>query len=181
MAQRAPRREAAPAEVLASLNLGYNGYTDPTLTKPQMWAAATNVFSGAFGYVQRCRFANVKSPISTPISTITTDGVTPVALVTTTVAHNLSVGQSVVISGNSSATQYNFNGTFTVASTPSGTTFTFAFQVTVPAVIGNGGVVLLNIPVQSLKFFALPGLSAYLLSDINNKLFSMDTALSYAI
>lgn len=59
MAQRAPRRESAPAEILNDLSLGYNGYTDPTMTNPKQWAVATNVFSGAFGYIQRCRFANV--------------------------------------------------------------------------------------------------------------------------
>jgi hypothetical protein len=63
MPQRAPRKEAAPAEVLETLNLGYNGYTDPTLTNPKMWANPTvNCFSGAYGFIQRCRFANIVSP-----------------------------------------------------------------------------------------------------------------------
>lgn len=59
MPTRAPAKQAAPAEVLSQLNQGYNGYTDPTLTNPKMWTAATNVFTGAFGYLQRARFANV--------------------------------------------------------------------------------------------------------------------------
>lgn len=103
MPQRPPSRQSAPAEVIENLSLGYNGYTSPTLTKPQMWAQATNVFSGAFGYVQRCRFANV-----------------------------------VTISPATS------------------TAFT------------------------SLKYFALPGLAAYLLGDQNGKLFSFDSSACYA-
>jgi hypothetical protein len=57
-----PTQQASPAEVIASLNLGYNAYTDPTLTTPRQWAASSNVFSGAYGFVQRCRFANVVTP-----------------------------------------------------------------------------------------------------------------------
>jgi hypothetical protein len=60
MPTRPPSREAAPAETITGLSLGYNGYTDPTQTKPQMWSPGTmNVFAGAFGYIQRSRFANV--------------------------------------------------------------------------------------------------------------------------
>lgn len=59
MPQRPPTKQTAPAEIISQCNLGYNGYTDPTLTKPQMWRQAVNCFSGAFGYIQRCRFANV--------------------------------------------------------------------------------------------------------------------------
>jgi hypothetical protein len=61
VAQRSPTRvqQSAPAEVLASLNLGLNTYTDPVLQNPRQWAAASNVFSGAFGFVQRARFANL--------------------------------------------------------------------------------------------------------------------------
>src|SRR5882724_1767253 len=73
MAQRQSPKPSAPAEVLASLNLGYNTYTDPTLTNPKMWSAATNVYSGAFAFIQRCRFANVVAPnplTSTFLSTL---------------------------------------------------------------------------------------------------------------
>lgn len=60
MPQKAPTKQAAPADVIIQMSGGYNGYTDPTQTKPQMWAnPSINVFSGAFGFVQRCRFANV--------------------------------------------------------------------------------------------------------------------------
>lgn len=103
MAQKAPSKQAAPAEILSNLSLGYNGYTDVTATKPQMWAAAVNVFSGAFQFIQRCRFANVK--------------------------------------------------------TVSPTT---------------------GLPFTSLKYFAIPGTGAYLLADINGKLYSYDTGANYA-
>src|ERR1700756_1177792 len=115
MAQRAPTRvqRSAPAEVLASLNLGYNTYTDPTLQTPRQWAAASNVYSGAFGYIQRARFANV-------------------------VQQGLTSGY--ISSGN---------------------------------------------PFLSMKYFAIPGTSNYLLADqtptnTNAEMWSFDTGNSYA-
>jgi hypothetical protein len=109
MAQRSPVRaqQSAPAEVLASLNLGYNTYTDPTLQTPRQWAAASNVYSGAYGFVQRARFANLVSQ-------------------------------------------------------------------------AQGNWTNQNQPFTTLKFFALPGLSNYLLGDNNGKFFSFDTGASYA-
>jgi len=66
MPQRPPTQlvaPVAPAEILIELNLGYNGYTDPALANPKMWApGSVNVFSGAFGYLQRSRFASVAFP-----------------------------------------------------------------------------------------------------------------------
>jgi hypothetical protein len=103
MPQRPPSQKAAPAEILAQLSGGYNGFTDPTATVPQMWFQASNVFSSQDGFIHRCRFANVK---------------------------------------------------------------TFAPTT--------------GLPFTTLKYFALPGLSAYLLGDINNKMFSYDTGSSYA-
>lgn len=114
MPQRPPTRASAPAEVLDSLNLGYNGYTDPTLLNPKSWAPGTfNVFSGAFGFDQRARFA-----------TITGFG-------------------------------YGLGG---YGLTPYG---------------GTG------LAFSSLKYFALPGLSAYLLADVAGKLYSHDTGNNY--
>ena len=74
MPQRPPTQlvaPVAPAEILRELNLGYNGYTDPALATPKMWApGSVNVFSGAFGYLQRSRFANVAFPaVATRIQT----------------------------------------------------------------------------------------------------------------
>src|SRR5215475_5434102 len=75
MPVRTPTRaQGSPADVLANLSLGYNGYTDPTITKPSMWTpGSTNCFSGAFGNIQRSRFANVISlspPTSKPFTTL---------------------------------------------------------------------------------------------------------------
>src|SRR5260370_28887064 len=66
MPQRPPAQletPIEPAEIFSELNLGYNGYTDPALANPKMWApGSVNVFSGAFGFVQRWGFANGVCP-----------------------------------------------------------------------------------------------------------------------
>lgn len=54
------------------------------------------------------------------VTTLANSGTT--ATLTTAIAHNLKVGQSVVVKG---ATDANFNGTFTIATVPSSTTFTY--------------------------------------------------------
>lgn len=59
--QRASVKQPAPAEVLSALNQGINTYTDVTLCNPKMWAAANNLYSGQFGYIQRARYADVAS------------------------------------------------------------------------------------------------------------------------
>lgn len=189
MPQKSPTRaqQSSPAEVLASLNLGINTYTDPTLQTPRQWAAAKNVFSGAFGFVQRARFANVAPQPTTSATIAAVNGVTGtglvfpgVATVTTTANHGFSVGQTVVISGNGNAV---FNGTWVIATVPSPTTFTFNAALTGTPVGNNGtataGYALLSAPFTTLKFFALPGLSNYLLADNSGKLFSFDSGNSY--
>src|SRR5882672_8913426 len=108
MPQRPQARAAfPPVDVLGTCNAGLDGYSDPTTTNYRKWAAATNVFSGAFGYVQRCRFANVVSQANG-----------------------------------------NWNNV--------GSAFT------------------------TLKYYAVPGLSSYLIGDINNQLFSFDSGNNYA-
>ncbi len=59
-----------------------------------------------------------------------------VVTITTTAAHNLTVGQSVTVAGVTDAT---FNGTFTVTATPTATTFTYA-QGGLDATSGGGTV-----------------------------------------
>lgn len=59
-----------------------------------------------------------------------------VVTITTTTAHNLNVGQQVTISGVADA---SFNGTFTIASVPSATTFTYS-QTGANATSGGGTV-----------------------------------------
>lgn len=118
MPQNAPTRtqRSAPSELLVSLNLGVNGYTDPSITKPQMWTVGTNCYSGAFAYVQRCRFANV-----------------------------VQTGYGQGGYGN----------------------------------IPYGGLGASGLPYTSLKYYATPTTSAYLLADIAGKMFSFDTGNSY--
>ena len=68
MPQRPPLKQAAPAEILAQLNLGINLYTDPTQTTHKMWSAANLVYAGPFGYIQRARFANVVTGTATGVA-----------------------------------------------------------------------------------------------------------------
>ena len=80
-----------------------------------------------------------------------------VVTITTTSAHRLSVGQQVNISG---VTGSSFNGTLTIASVPSGTTFTFS-QSGPNATSGSGTVSAPN-PLQAdalgnYHFYAVPG------------------------
>ncbi len=61
-----------------------------------------------------------------------------VVTITTTAAHNFSVGYTVTVAG---VTDLSFNGTFTIASVPSTTTFTYA-QVGSNATSGSGTVTM---------------------------------------
>lgn len=186
MAQRAPVRvqQSAPAEVLASLNLGVNGYTDPTLTNPRQWSGAQNVYSGAFGFVQRARFANVVQPNGTSVAISSVSVTANVATVTTSSPHGFSAGQIVTVAGASTNfSTINANGSFPIIATPTNTTFTYAV-VTGNVVLGAGGTASVGYIAQSsafstFKYFALPGLSSYLIADNNNKLFSFDTGNNY--
>lgn len=192
MAQRTPARaqQSAPAEVLASLNLGYNGYTDPTLTNPRQWVAGNNAFSGAFGYVQRARFANVVTPgpaaIAIQANPVGASYVTGTATINTITPHGFSVGQRVNITGvlDSGLNINGFDGAFVIVSVPTSTSFTYALNNGTIAQTGGGGIAYVAFPAQgtvftTLKFFALPGTSNYLLGDSNGKLFSFDSNNSY--
>jgi hypothetical protein len=185
MGQKPPSKPAAPAEVLSALSLGYNTYTDPTQTNPKMWAAATNVYSGAFSFIQRCRFANVVVPspltttffttlkyfalppftISTTIGTITyTGGLVPFATVVVSSTSGIGPAGNVTIVDNSNVL---FNSTFPIGTIVNTTTLTIVFSQ-VAAASGSGGT--------------LSGLNsggAYLIADINGKLYSYDTGLNY--
>ena len=75
---------------------------------------------------------------TSPISTLSETGTTVTA--TTAIAHGLVVGQSITIVGASSA---SYNGTYTVATTPTTTSFTFISAASGLA-IGTGGTELPN-------------------------------------
>lgn len=66
--------------------------------------------------------ASVRFGENRPISIASLANATTTATVTTTVNHNFRVGQSVVVRG---ATDANFNGTFTILTVPTTTTFTY--------------------------------------------------------
>lgn len=68
-----------------------------------------------------------------------------VVTITTTAAHNLLTGQPVTISG---VTDTSFNGTFTIASVPSATTFTFS-QAGSNASSGNGTVTTTAVQIKA--------------------------------
>src|SRR6266581_1558088 len=68
-----------------------------------------------------------------------------VVTITTTAAHNLLTGQPVTISG---VTDTSFNGTFTIASVPSATTFTFS-QAGTNASSGNGTVTTAAVQIKA--------------------------------
>jgi DNA-binding beta-propeller fold protein YncE len=68
-----------------------------------------------------------------------------VVTITTTAAHNLAIGQVVTISG---VTDASFNGTFTIASVPSSTTFTFS-QAGSNASSGNGTVTTTAVQIKA--------------------------------
>jgi hypothetical protein len=184
MAQRPSPKEAAPAEVLAGLNSGYNGYSDETETNPKMWSFSSNVFSGAFSFIQRCRFANVVAPspltgtffttlkyfalppftISTAVGTVTyTGGLVPFATVVVSSTSGIT-GGNITITGN---TNVLFNGSFPIGTVVNTTTLTIVFSQ-VAAASGSGGTLA-----------ALNSGGSYLMGDINGKLYSYDTGLNY--
>jgi len=66
--------------------------------------------------------ASVQFGSNRPIGISTFANVSTTCTITTATTHNLKVGQSVVIKG---ASDSNFNGTFTIATVPSSTTFTY--------------------------------------------------------
>lgn len=81
-----------------------------------------------------------------------------VSTITTTAAHSLIVGQSVVVAG---VTDTTFNGTFTVASTPTTTTFTVANAGT-DGTSGSGTVNKpVDIVVKELQLYEGTTLPAY--------------------
>jgi DNA-binding beta-propeller fold protein YncE len=94
-------------------------------------------FNGIF-FVETVPSTTTFTYTQTPL-TIATNGAvrsSNVVTITTTSAHRLVVGQMVIISG---VTDSSFNGTFTVASVPSGATFTYP-QTASNASSGGGAV-----------------------------------------
>ena len=129
MAQRPQgRRDFPPVEILGSINAGLDVYSDPTTTVYKKWLSAANCFSGAFGFVQRARFANVLTQGVVSSATISTiqNVLTTTIRVTTTAPHGFAVGQWATLSGTTCTTigfsPTLFNGTFFINATTA-TTF----------------------------------------------------------
>jgi hypothetical protein len=57
--EETPNAIGSQLSTLTALSGGYNGYSQPELLSPQMWAQASNVYSGQFGAVRRARMAPV--------------------------------------------------------------------------------------------------------------------------
>lgn len=182
------RRDFPPVEILAPLNGGLNGYNDPTQTKWNQWASAVNVFSGSFGFVQRARFANVingtllgtAQPVTSIANGLQPGTLQPTDLITTPTPHGFLVGQMVTIAGASPAIH---NGTYSVILVNNTLNFTVAvnFQGQATSTVGTvapGYVVQGNV-FTTLRYYALPGLSSYLIADNNGKLFSFDAGALY--
>ena len=203
MAQKPAARAAMPpVEVLGSLNAGLDGYSDPTTTQWRKWAAAVNVFSGAFGFVQRARFANIVVAGSPTVATIAgapgsivTVGATSSNLrVTTTAPHGFSIGQFVTLAGTTTTTPgypaTTANGTFLILAVTA-TTFDvqfYPFPGQFLNINGNSGTATVfsangysaqGTRFSTLRYYALPTLSSYLIADNNNKLFSFDAGNNY--
>jgi hypothetical protein len=86
------------------------------------------------------------------VKTVTSSGSAPsiVATITTTAKHGLVVGQTVVITGVTGATQVN--GTFTIASVPTTTTFTISMGSTTVSAYSSGGTVTGNIAIAGNQY-----------------------------
>lgn len=90
-----------------------------TLNNPLVNAQAQN---GAFALVHGVLLYSLDTIVKKGGTVSSITRASQVATVTTAAAHNYVVGDTVVISG---ATQTEYNGTFTIASVPSTTTFTY--------------------------------------------------------
>ena len=93
-----------------------SGFIDMGIAGDKFSVATYGITGPQDGYI----FSSSKTPIT---KTITNKGLSNnVATITTSTAHGYTVGKKVLISGVDST----FNGTYTIASTPSSTTFTYA-------------------------------------------------------
>ncbi|NCA10394.1 VCBS repeat-containing protein [bacterium] len=94
---------------------------------------------------------------------------TGLATITTTAAHGLSVGQTVEISGVSvnGSVSNGYNGVFSVAQTPSATTFQVTY--TAPAALANGtGGMLRSVALEPVKLSQLPSAGITLDAGLTN-------------
>jgi N4-gp56 family major capsid protein len=106
-------------------------------------AGAVGVIEGAF-IVETPRVLNgmpLASGIATTVSITNTAIATNVATITTSVAHGLGVGQVVTVAA---VTNTDVNGTFTIASVPTTTTFTYSKTASNVSSVDTGTVTFTN-------------------------------------
>jgi N4-gp56 family major capsid protein len=106
-------------------------------------AGAVGVIEGAF-IVETPRVLNgmpLTAGIGTTVSITNTAIATNVATITTSVAHGLGVGQVVTVAA---VTNTDVNGTFTIASVPTTTTFTYSKTASNVSSVDTGTVTFTN-------------------------------------
>jgi N4-gp56 family major capsid protein len=106
-------------------------------------AGAVGVIEGAF-IVETPRVLNgmpLAAGIATTVSITNTAIATNVATITTAVAHGLGVGQVVTVAA---VTNTDVNGTFTIASVPTTTTFTYSKTASNVSSVDTGTVTFTN-------------------------------------
>ena len=119
----------------------YNGAFTVTVTSTTQFTFTvvenpTSPAAGTIALSQPASSFTVSSLVRAAASSDASTGGTDTATATTTAAHGLSVGNTVTLSG---ATQTEFNGTFSVVSVPSTTSFTFSVPInpTTPATVSS--------------------------------------------
>jgi large repetitive protein len=132
--------------VTATGQVTTTGATPQIAIDPQLnWAFVT---PGGNGLVSVVDLGNLGRTVASLIAVPSSNGAVRASgtvTITTTGGHGVSVGETVVVQGVNDA---SFNGTFTAATVPSGTTFTYA--QTGPNTTSGNGVVSLASPLLTI-------------------------------
>jgi hypothetical protein len=148
---------------------GYDGshqvVTVPTTTTFTFTTAASGLAeAGAQGTVYTSALIALKNIHSATSASFDASNKTGLATLTTVTAHGLSAGQTVEISGVS---VNGYNGVFSVAQTPSATTFQVTY--TAPAALANGsGGTLESVALEPVKLSQLPSAGITLDAGLTN-------------
>ncbi len=129
------------------------GGTNPTIAGAATFANGNTTLNGAFTGSGGNGLTKTGGPTPLTISLATEAAFTPT--ITTATAHNLQIGQQVTISGVSVS---GYNGTYTVLSIPSATTFTYTAPTSFMASSGLSGTAT-PIVQGSLTFNGTSGVS----------------------
>jgi hypothetical protein len=164
---------------------GYNGvFTVATVTGTTAltYALATDPGTATVTNGKVLRYFKCSQTQTKTVSTASWTG--NVSTYTTTAAHNLIAGNSVVVTG---VTPSGYNGTYTVVSTPTTTTFTVA-QVSNPGTYTSGGTVTKTLVSTYLGAWssmiagptsaAIPATGWFKVKDLDNGPFEAGVALT---